>query len=164
MYCCYTDGSCKSGPAAPGGWGFWIKQPDGTTLEGHGGAAKTLSKIMEYTAVAEALQALPSGARATVFSDSQSLVENCRKRLDAWRRSECGKVDAEILDAVRRIATLVSEKNLFLEWQWIRGHNGNAGNERADALAARGAREAKAALEKEEQEARERARGQAKSR
>ena len=152
MHFCYTDGSCKSGnDGAPGGWGFCIRRPDGTTIEGHGAATKTLSKVMEITAVAEALAALPAGAQATVFSDSQSLIESFRKKLDAWKRQEgLGKVDPEIVDCVRRIATLAADKRLTLTWQWIRGHNGNAGNERADALATQGAREAKAALQAEE--------------
>jgi len=149
MYFCYTDGSCKAGTeGAPGGWGFCIKQPDGTTVDGHGSATKTLSKVMEYTAVAQALEALPSGVEATVFSDNQALVENCEKRLENWKRAGWTKVPPEILDAVRRIGAVAAEKGLRLHWQWIRGHNGNEGNERADALAAQGAREAKAALER----------------
>ncbi|HEY3446355.1 MAG TPA: RNase H family protein [Myxococcales bacterium] len=161
MYFCYTDGSCKSGNAgAPGGWGFCIKQPDGSTSEGHGNAVKTLSKVMEYTAVAEALAALPAGVEATVFSDSQSLVESCRKRIDAWRQGQgWSKVDPEILGCVQRLAAVAEQKQLALTWQWIRGHNGNAGNERADALATEGAREAKAALEAEEKAARKKAGG-----
>ncbi|MGC4121804.1 MAG: hypothetical protein QM765_45950 [Myxococcales bacterium] len=159
MFFCYTDGSCKSGnEGAPGGWGFCIKKPDGTTLEGHGAATKTLSKVMEITAVAEALAALPEGAEATVFSDSQSLVESCKRKLDAWKRQEgLGKVDPEIVENVRRIASLAVEKRLSLTWQWIRGHHGNAGNERADELATQGAREAKAALQAEEEAARKKA-------
>lgn len=159
MHFCYTDGSCKSGTeGAPGGWGFCIKQPDGTTIEGHGAVTKTLSKVMEITAVAEALAALPDGAEATVFSDSQSLVESCKRKLDAWRQQQgLGKVDPEILDCVKRIATLAAQKRLTLTWQWLRSHNGNAGNERADELAAQGAREAKALLQAEEESARRKA-------
>ena len=147
---CYTDGSCKSGnEGAPGGWGFCVRAPDGTSVEGHGKAVKTLAKTMEYTAVAEALAALPAEAQATVFSDSQSLVENLGKRLAGWREGGFRKVDPEIVEIVRRIDALLAEKKIAAEWQWIRGHNGNAGNERADELAAQGAREAKADLDAE---------------
>lgn len=150
---CYTDGSVKAGDGAPGGWGFCVRGPDGAAIEGHGKAVKALAKVMEYTAVAEALAVLPEGAQATVFSDSQSLVENLTRRLAGWREGGFRKVDPEIVEIVRRIDALLGEKKLAVEWQWIRGHNGNAGNERADALAAQGAREAKADLEAEEQEA-----------
>ncbi len=46
----------------------------------------------------------------------------------------------------RSLETSIREKQLVPRWQWLRAHNGNAGNERADALAAQGAREAKAEL------------------
>jgi ribonuclease HI len=99
---------------------------------------------MEYRAVAEALAIVPEGARAVVFSDNQSLVENLAKKLDAFREHGFAKVDPAIVESVRRIDACLRDKRLVVTWQWVRAHNGNAGNERADALAAQGAREAKA--------------------
>lgn len=145
-YLCYTDGSCKAGDGAPGGWGFCIRPPDGAPIEGYGKAKGTLAKTMEYRAVAEALAALPSGARATVFSDNQPLVDNLTQKLASWRANGFAKVDPFVVESVRAIDRCITENALVVTWQWIRAHNGNAGNERADALAARGAREAKAEL------------------
>lgn len=145
---CYTDGSCKAGDPAPGGWGFVVKPPNGAPIEGYGSVLGTLSKVMEYRAVAEAVSALPSGASAVVYSDNQSLVENLTKRLDGWRESAFVGVDPSIVDSVRRIAVAVRSNGLHVRFQWVRAHNGNAGNERADSLAARGAREAKAKRER----------------
>ena len=62
-YFCYTDGSCKAASGAPGGWGFVIQRAGQPSVEGYGAARGTLAKVMEYRAVAEALAALPSGAR-----------------------------------------------------------------------------------------------------
>ena len=146
-YLCYTDGSCKAGDAAPGGWGFCIRPPTGAPIEGYGKATGTLAKVMEYRAVAEALDALPDRASAIVFSDNQSLVENLAKKLAAWRTSAFAKVDASIVESVRRIDACIGAKQLAVQWRWVRAHNGNAGNERADQLAAQGAREAKAGIE-----------------
>lgn len=145
-YLCYTDGSCKAGDGAPGGWGFYIKVPNGPPIEAWGKARSTLAKVMEYQAVAEALSVLPSQASAVVFSDNQSLVENLSKNLTTWAQRDFAKVDALIVPSVRRIAATLQEKQLTVRWQWIRSHNGNEGNERADALAAKGAREAKCEL------------------
>ncbi len=144
-YHCYTDGSVKAGDGAPGGWGFVVRPPEGgTPIEGYGKTQGELAKALEYRAVAEALAALPEGASAVVFSDNLPLVENLEKKLEIWRMNDFAKVDALIVASVRRIAALVAERRLRVRWQWVRAHNGNAGNERADALAAQGAREAKA--------------------
>jgi len=141
---CYTDGSCKAGDTAPGGWGFVVKPPEGPPVEGYGKATGTLAKVMEYRAVAEALDVLPHEATAVVYADNQSLVENLGKKLASWRSSGFANVDPLVIESIRRIDETITEKQLVVRWQWVRGHNGNPGNERADQLAARGAREAKA--------------------
>lgn len=145
-YLCYTDGSCKAADGAPGGWGFVIKRAGAEPIEAYGKAHGTLAKVMEYRAVAEALAALPPGAKAVVFSDNQALVENLSKQLGNWTRSNFVNVDPQIVDSTRSIDACISGKRLVVRFQWLRAHNGNAGNERADELAAQGAREAKAEL------------------
>ena len=145
-YQCYTDGSCKAADGAPGGWGFLIKRAGSEPLEGYGKAHGTVAKVMEYRAVAEALAMLPAGAQAVVFSDNQSLVENLSKQLANWTRASFANVDPAIVDSARKIAACIGDRRLVVRWQWLRAHNGNPGNERADALAAQGAREAKAEL------------------
>jgi ribonuclease HI len=145
-YLCYTDGSCKAADGSPGGWGFVIKRAGADPIEAYGKAHGTLAKIMEYRAVAEALAALPAGAKAVVFCDNQSLVENLSKQLANWIRSDFAKVDPQIIDSARKIDACINGNRLVVRFQWLRAHNGNPGNERADELAAQGAREAKAEL------------------
>jgi len=141
---CYTDGSCKPGKDSPGGWGVFIRPPAGEPIEAYGSEKPTLSKRMEYRAVAEALVRLPIGATATLFSDNQSLVESLNRKLRDWVASDFRNVDEAIVESVRTIAESIRMNALTVKWQWVKAHNGNAGNERADALAAQGAREAKA--------------------
>ena len=147
-YFCYTDGSCKasSGTDRPGGWGFFIKTPAGEPIEGYGKASDTHAKVMEYQAVAEALAVLPEEAEVTVFSDNQALVNNLAGQLGTWSARDFARVDPRVVASARRIDAAIRDGRLRVTWQWVRGHNGNAGNERADALAAQGAREAKAEL------------------
>ena len=141
---CYTDGSAKAGQGAPGGWGYVVRPPRGEVREGFGSALGTLSKIMEYRAVAEAVSVLPDRVQAAIFSDNQSLVENLSKRLGSWAEHDFRTVDPLIEADVRRIHVAITERSLTVRWQWVRGHQGNTGNARADALAAQGTREAKA--------------------
>ena len=148
-YLCYTDGSAKAGDGAPGGWGFHIQPPSTSSegpIEGSGKAIGTLAKIMEHHAVAAALEALPDGARATVLSDNQPMIESLSKNLTTWAARDFANVDPLIAPLARRIAVAMATKHLTITWQWIRSHNGNAGNERADFLATQATREAKADL------------------
>lgn len=146
---CYTDGSAKPGTGAPGGWGFVVKPPSASaepSREGYGKATGTLAKVMEFRAVAEALAVLPERAEAVVFSDNQSLVESLEKKREAWRASGFRNVDPLVVESIRQIDASIVDKQLSVRFQWVRSHNGNPGNERADQLAAQGAREAKADL------------------
>lgn len=148
-YFVYTDGSCRAsaGEARPGGWGYVVKPPKGEAIEGYGSSPDTHAKTMEYQAVAEGLAALPVGATACVYSDNQSLVESLAKKLRDWTASGFVNVDPLVVASVKRVAATIAEGRLVVRFQWVRAHNGNAGNERADALAAQGAREAKAHLD-----------------
>jgi ribonuclease HI len=51
-----------------------------------------------------------------------------------------------VVESARSIDASIVEKKLVVRFQWVRSHNGNAGNERADELATSAARDAKADL------------------
>ncbi len=146
-FLCYTDGSCKKSEGTPGGWGLFVKRPDGDVIEKSGWALETTTLAMELTAVAEALDCLPEGASATVYSDSKAALDCCERQLPIWRRNGWKNCEESVAPLIRRIDSMLSQKALKVEWTWIRGHNGNPGNEAADRLAAEGARRAKKELE-----------------
>ena len=118
----YADGSCIGNPG-PGGWGVVLIAPDGATSEFAGASPSTTNNRMEITAALEALRRIPPQAEVTLHSDSQYLVKTMthgwkrRENLDLWRM-----LDAEV--ATHRV-----------RWKWVRGHDGDSGNERADELA-----------------------------
>ena len=130
----YTDGACKGNPGV-GGWGVLL-QHGGRTRELHGGEALTTNNRMELTAVIRALEALRHRSQVRLHTDSQYVqlgirdwIHDWKKR--GWRTAEKKPVKNE--DLWRRLDELAGAHDV--EWIWVRGHDGNAGNERADELA-----------------------------
>ena len=123
----YADGSCIGNPG-PGGWGVVLVRADGSESEHHGGKPATTNNQMEITAAVEGLRRTAPGARVLLRSDSQYVVNTMtlnwkrRKNLELW-----AALDAE---AARRQVT----------FEWVKGHNSDPLNERADRLANRGSR------------------------
>lgn len=146
MYLCYTDGGCRVSERTPGGWGVHIRASSGEVIEKFGGALDTTSTVMELTAVKVALELLPVSAKATVFSDSQEILSYCEKSIPVWKQNGWKNLPPKLETLLREVDALIEEKNLTITWTWIRSHNGNPGNERADLLANLGSRDAKKLL------------------
>ena len=130
----YTDGACKGNPG-PGGWGVLLKR-DGGTRELHGGEPHTTNNRMELTAVIRALEALEPGTRAKLHTDSQYVHLGISKWIRDWKRRgwrTAEKKPVKNEDLWRRLDELAAQHQV--DWIWVRGHVGNAGNERADELA-----------------------------
>jgi ribonuclease HI len=117
----YADGSCLGNPG-PGGWGVVIVGRDGTR-EYSGGDPHTTNNRMEITAAIEGLRRLPAGARVLLRSDSQYVVNTINSR---WKRNANTDLWIELDDEIAR-------RRVRLEW--VRGHAGDALNDRADRLA-----------------------------
>lgn len=134
----YTDGACKGNPG-PGGWGAWLSA-DGHEKELYGGDKLTTNNRMELTAVIEALASLKRSCEVTIHTDSEYVRKGITEWIHGWKQRGWKTADrkpvknAELwqrLDALRALHTV--------HWRWVKGHSGNAGNERADGLANRGA-------------------------
>jgi ribonuclease HI len=136
----YTDGGCQPNPGR-GGWAFVVMQDGEEVHSDCGGEPVTTNQRMELTAALMALRWLASNAEpgARLFSDSMYTVKGCNHWRHGWRRKgwRRGRV-AELANADlwRDLDEALSAYPLTLEW--VRGHNGNAGNVRADALALAG--------------------------
>ncbi len=130
----YTDGACKGNPGA-GGWGALL-QFGGKTRELFGGEAHTTNNRMEMTAVIRALEALQPGSRVRLHTDSQYVQQGISEWIHAWKKRGWRTADKKPVkneDLWLRLDELASEHEI--EWLWVRGHDGNPGNERADELA-----------------------------
>jgi ribonuclease HI len=130
----YTDGACKGNPGV-GGWGVLLRQ-DGGTRELHGGEALTTNNRMELTAVIRALEALQRRSRVRLHTDSQYVQLGIRDWIHDWKKRGWRTADRKPVkneDLWRRLDELAGAHDV--EWIWVRGHDVNTGNERADELA-----------------------------
>ena len=131
----YTDGACSGNPG-PGGYGA-VMQYGNHRNELSGGFRKTTNNRMELLAVIEGLQALNRSCKVTVFSDSKYIVDAVNKgwakrwQANGWKRNKREKALNPDLWAM--LLKLLDSHDVSL--QWVKGHAGNPGNERADALA-----------------------------
>jgi ribonuclease HI len=136
----YTDGACKGNPG-PGGWGVLMRSPDGTEKELCGGELGTTNNRMEMMAVIEALAALKRPCKVSLHLDSQYVLKGITEWIAGWKAKgwkTAAKQPVKNVDLWQRLDELVAKAGHTIEWHWVKGHAGDPGNERADALANRG--------------------------
>ena len=133
----YTDGACKGNPG-PGGWGALLRS-GALEKELFGGELGTTNNRMELLAVIQALAALKKPCQVALYLDSQYVRQGITEWIHGWQQRGWKTADrkpvknAELwqrLDALRKLH--------HVQWRWVKGHAGDPGNERADALANRG--------------------------
>ena len=135
----YTDGACKGNPG-PGGWGVLLRA-GATEKELFGGEASTTNNRMELLAVIRALESLKRPCAVTLHVDSQYVLKGMTEWLPGWKAKgwrTASKQPVKNADLWRHLDELVRSSGHRIDWRWVRGHNGDPGNERADALANRG--------------------------
>jgi ribonuclease HI len=135
----YTDGACKGNPG-PGGWGVFLKSGV-HEKELWGGEAVTTNNRMELMAVIEALTALKRPCEVMLFLDSEYVRKGITEWIHGWKTKgwkTAAKQPVKNADLWQRLDALVSGGGHKIEWKWVKGHAGDPGNERADALANRG--------------------------
>lgn len=130
----YTDGGCRGNPG-PGGWGVVI---DAGPHQGEysGFSPQTTNNQMELLAAISALETLDAPARIRLHTDSRYVVDGIKKWLKNWQRRGWKTVSGQpVANQALWIRLDTAAKRHDVQWQWVKGHAGNAGNERADALA-----------------------------
>ena len=133
----YTDGACKGNPG-PGGWGAWLRW-GGHEKELFGGEPATTNNRMELTAVIESLRLLKRRTPVAIYTDSNYVKDGITSWIHGWKKRGWRTADnkpVKNIELWQQLDSLVASH--AVEWHWVRGHNGDPGNERADALANRG--------------------------
>ena len=130
----YTDGACSGNPG-PGGWGvvmLWEEHE----RELSGGEVQTTNNRMELTAAIEALKALRSPCGVTLYTDSEYVKKGITEWINGWKAKgwkTAAKKPVKNADLWQALETAAAPHKV--EWKWVKGHAGDAMNERADALA-----------------------------
>lgn len=130
----YTDGACRGNPG-PGGWGVLLRA-GGRERELFGGEFDTTNNRMELTAAIEGLDALRRACKVELYTDSRYVMQGITEWLDGWK-ARGWKTSARKPVKNKDLWQLLDEacKRHEIDWNWVRGHTGHEGNERADALA-----------------------------
>ena len=133
----YTDGACKGNPG-PGGWGAFLEY-EGRSKELVGGEALTTNNRMELMAAISALEALKQPCQVILHTDSTYVRSGILEWLPGWKRRGWKTADKKPVknqDLWERLDGAAARHQV--DWRWVKGHNGDPGNERADALANKG--------------------------
>ncbi|MDE2119666.1 MAG: ribonuclease HI [Betaproteobacteria bacterium] len=133
----YTDGACRGNPG-PGGWGVMLRAA-GATKEMFGGEPATTNNRMEMWAAITALESLTQPCEVRLFTDSQYVLKGMTEWMAGWKARGWKTADrkpVKNVDLWQRLEQAAARHTV--QWVWVRGHDGDPGNERADELANRG--------------------------
>ena len=143
----YTDGSSRGNPGQ-GGWGCIIFVPnrDGdrnvSVYELGGRVGNTTNNRMEITAAIEALRflvrkgCLDKKKEARIFSDSHYLMNGITKWIFGWIKNDwisSQKTNVLNRELWQELFSLTSGRSI--NWEYVKGHDGNILNERCDEIA-----------------------------
>ena len=137
----FTDGACSGNPG-PGGWGA-VLFSGANEREICGGEPATTNNRMELMAAIQALEALTRPCKVELHTDSQYVRKGITEWIGGWKARGWKTADKKPVkndDLWKRLDAARARHDV--DWRWVKGHNGHELNERADALAGKGLREA----------------------
>ena len=130
----YTDGACRGNPGA-GGWGVYLLYKN-EKKEFYGGKLNTTNNQMELTAAIEGLKVLKEPCKVKLYTDSKYIMDGINSWIANWKKNNwktASKKDVKNKDLWIELDAETCKHEI--EWIWVKGHSGNIGNEKADALA-----------------------------
>lgn len=140
MITIFTDGSSRGNPG-PGGWGTVLVDAENEKVIELGGREEnTTNNRMELTAAIAGLKKsegiLSADSNTTIYTDSSYLINGITKWVKQWKRVGWvtrAKEDVQNRDLWEKLDEAASHRRI--EWKYVGGHVGIAGNERCDAIA-----------------------------
>ncbi|MGB2927100.1 MAG: ribonuclease HI [Limnothrix sp.] len=133
----YTDGGCINNPGS-GGWGVIVCFHDGSVVELGDHEDQTTNNRMEMQAAIHALQFFrESEQRESVrlYTDSKYVIDGITKWINGWKRKGWKKSSGAPVLNQDLWQTMDRLNHPAIQWTHVKGHSGEAGNERADAIA-----------------------------
>jgi ribonuclease HI len=130
----YTDGACRGNPG-PGGWGALLIA-GGRQKTLHGGELDTTNNRMELTAAIEALNVLQGRQSVILHTDSKYVMDGIQSWMANWKKrgwTTAARKAVKNQDLWQALDEAAQRHDI--QWVWVKGHDGNEGNEAADALA-----------------------------
>ena len=130
----YTDGACRGNPGE-GGWGVWMDWR-GNQKSLNGFEAETTNNRMELTAAIRGLETLKRGCAVNLYTDSKYVMQGINEWMPRWKLNgwkTTAKKSVKNADLWVRLDEALQRHEVT--WHWVKGHAGNAGNEKADQLA-----------------------------
>lgn len=151
-----TDGSALGNPNGSMGWAWADHDSASASVESQegggdagrehnhdgncdaGGASNGTNQIGELCAVLEALRAHPGSQPLVIETDSQYAI-NCSTqwvrgwKRNGWRNSQ--KKPVKNAPLIKAIDAEIMRRKGSVKFVWVKGHAGNAGNEKVDDLA-----------------------------
>jgi ribonuclease HI len=133
----HTDGACSGNPG-PGGWGAILVSGE-HRKEIKGGEPMTTNNRMELTAAIQALEALKGPSEVELYTDSAYLRGGITVWIKNWKRNGWRTADKKPVRNAELWQRLeAAEAPHKISWHWVKAHNSDPDNERADELARQG--------------------------
>ncbi|MFE4106422.1 ribonuclease HI [Almyronema epifaneia] len=140
----YTDGACSGNPG-PGGWGV-VFQSSGTTCYEIGGRdSQTTNNRMELQAAIAALEFLLQhevSETIKLYTDSEYVKKGITQWIRGWEKkgwkTAAGKpvLNRDLWQQLGELNQHVQQQlGQAVDWRYVKGHAGIAGNERCDEIA-----------------------------
>jgi ribonuclease HI len=102
----------------------------------HGGEPETTNNRMELMAAIEALNALKGASNVVLHTDSKYVMDGIREWMPNWKMrgwKTANRKPVKNKDLWQALDEAVARHDI--QWKWVKGHDGNPGNEEADELA-----------------------------